>query len=226
MLTLEPMFVTIEKEKKVLNNISREERAMYDNHYLTQKIRQYCAARGWYGVDLRGPEWDTEVAENDPRRTTFTFPPATVDQLQETETLLGFALPPFLRILYAEVANGGFGPAYGLRGAVGGFADATGTIVHQYQGLCEGRSLLDFDLEAEIAQKHGEIVVPFDQWLRGLFSLCEWGCAIQICQNSATGRLYRVEPSGDGYHITHEAESLEEWLERWMHAELYTQSRQ
>src|SRR5229473_7003592 len=107
---------------------------------------------------------DTEVAENDPRRTTFTFPPATVDQLQETETLLGFALPPFLRILYAEIANGGFGPAYGLRGAVGGFADATGTIVQQYQGLCEGRSLLDFDLEAEIAQKHGEIVVPFDQW--------------------------------------------------------------
>src|SRR5260221_13902910 len=71
-------------------------RAMYDNHYLTQKIRQYCAARGWYGVDLRGPEWDTEVAEKDPRRTTFTFPPATVDQLQEADTLLGFARAPFV----------------------------------------------------------------------------------------------------------------------------------
>src|SRR5260370_28979848 len=120
MLTLEPIFVTIEKEKKVLNYISREERAMYDNHYLTQKIRQYCAARGCYGVDLRGPEWDTEVAENDPRRATFTFPPATVDQLEETETLVGFALPPFLLELYQEVANWGFRPASRLVWAVGG----------------------------------------------------------------------------------------------------------
>src|SRR5260370_8919436 len=152
MLTLEPIFVTIEKEKKVLTYISRAERRMYDNHYLTQKIRQYCAARGWYGVDLRGPEWDTEVAENDPRRATFTFPPATVDQLQETETLLGFALPPFLRALYAEIANGGFGPTYGLRGAVGGFADATGTIVQKYKGLCKGRSLLHFYSEADTSQ--------------------------------------------------------------------------
>src|SRR5438067_1521964 len=116
---------------------------MHNHHDLAQKIRHYCAAHGWYGADLRGPAWEMKVAENDPQRATFTFPPATVEQLQETETLLGIALPLLLRTLYTELANGGFGPAYGLRGAVGEFADATGTIVQHYQDLCEGRSLLD-----------------------------------------------------------------------------------
>src|SRR5260370_7250400 len=102
MLTLEPMFVTIEKEKKVLNNISREERAMYDKHYLTQKIRQYCAARGWYGVDLRGPEWDTEVSEKNPRSTSSTFPPPTFHHLQSTATLFAFTLPHLSRRPHAE----------------------------------------------------------------------------------------------------------------------------
>src|SRR5215471_5371863 len=115
---------------------------MSDNQALMEQIRQYCAAGGWYGADLRGPEWEREVAANDPRRAAFPFPPATVEQLQETETLLGFTLPPFLRTAYTELGNGGFGPAYGLRGTVGGFADATGTIVQHYQGICGGRSLL------------------------------------------------------------------------------------
>ena len=198
---------------------------MSDNHALLEQIRQYCAARGWYGADLRGPEWESKVAENDPRRAVFPFPPATIAQLQETETLLGFALPPFLRTLYTELANGGFGPAYGLRGASGGFADATGTIVQHYQDLCKGRTLLDLDLVTEFAQKHGELVVPFDQWPRRLFSICEWGCAIQICQDGSNGGVYRVEPSGDGYHITEEAVSLQQWLEQWMHAEFYAKAQ-
>ena len=160
-----------------------------------------------------------------PTKSRLPFSFATIEQLQETETLLGFALPPFLRTVYIKLGNGGFGPAYGLRGAVGGFADATGTIVQHYQDLCEGRSLLDLDLESEIAQKHGELVVPFDQWPRKLFSICEWGCAIQICHDGAIGAIYRVEPSGDGYHIAQEAASLEQWLEHWMHAEFYAKSQ-
>jgi hypothetical protein len=196
---------------------------MQHDQLLIQTIRQHCAARGWYGVDLRGPEWDTPTAEDDPRKADFVFPPATSDQLHETEELLGFSLPPMLRSLYAEIANGGFGPAYGIRGAVNGFAEPTGTIVQHYQGHTEGRTLLDLDLEAEIAQGEGEKVVPFDQWPRTLVSICEWGCAIQICLDCTSGRLFRVEPSREGYHITREAASLEVWLEKWMRDELYSQ---
>jgi hypothetical protein len=198
-------------------------RKMQHDQLLIRAIRQHCAARNWFGVDLRGPEWDTSVVEDDRRKTGFIFPPATKNQLWETEALLGFSLPPTLRSLYTEIANGGFGPAYGIRGAVGGFADATGTVVEHYQGRTESRSLLDLDLEAELAQGEGEVVVPFDQWPRMLISICEWGCAIQICLDCITGRVFRVEPSRMGYHITREAASLEEWLKKWMRDELYSQ---
>jgi hypothetical protein len=185
---------------------------------LIETIRQNCEVRGWYGADLRGPEWENALAADDPRKTHFQFPTASLAQLQKTEMLLGFALPPFLRMIYTKIANGGFGPAYGIRGAIDGFADATGTIVQHYQSLCEDRSLLDLQLGAEVAQDSSELVIPFEQWPRGLFSICEWGCAIQISLDSATGRIYRVEPSRDGYHITHEAESLQAWIEQWIHA--------
>jgi SMI1 / KNR4 family (SUKH-1) len=41
-------------------------------------------------------------------------PPATLEELERAEEALGFALPPLLRRVYGEVANGGFGPGYGL----------------------------------------------------------------------------------------------------------------
>ena len=42
--------------------------------------------------------------------------PATVAEIESAEAALGFAIPQLLRRLYIEVANGGFGPAYGLEG--------------------------------------------------------------------------------------------------------------
>jgi hypothetical protein len=44
------------------------------------------------------------------------YPPATEDMLASTESNLGFALNTFLKRIYLEVANGGFGPGYGLLG--------------------------------------------------------------------------------------------------------------
>jgi hypothetical protein len=52
----------------------------------------------------------------------ITFPPATEKQILKTERQLGFALPLLLRLLYTHVANGGFGPGYGIIGAIGGFS--------------------------------------------------------------------------------------------------------
>jgi hypothetical protein len=101
---------------------------------LIKEIRQHCEAHHWYGVDLRGPEWETSIAQDDPRRTGFVCAPATTDQIEETETLFSFSLPPFLRLIYTRLANGGFGPAYGLTilfsrlgsGSEGFFPSATG----------------------------------------------------------------------------------------------------
>jgi len=43
-------------------------------------------------------------------------PPADPEAISRAEASLGFALPPFMRRVYAEVADGGFGPGGGLLG--------------------------------------------------------------------------------------------------------------
>jgi hypothetical protein len=45
-----------------------------------------------------------------------SFTPAMKSVVTNCEKRLGFALPTFLRRLYLEVGNGGFGPGYGLLG--------------------------------------------------------------------------------------------------------------
>ena len=41
-------------------------------------------------------------------------PPAEAAQLEAADNRLGFAVPALLRTLYLELANGGFGPGFGL----------------------------------------------------------------------------------------------------------------
>ncbi|HEU0025934.1 MAG TPA: hypothetical protein VFQ25_02365 [Ktedonobacterales bacterium] len=57
---------------------------------------------------------------------TFAYPPATEWQVRASEAQLGFSLPPLLRLLYREVANGGNGlvwydEEFPLVGAHGGY---------------------------------------------------------------------------------------------------------
>ncbi|HZS77994.1 MAG TPA: SMI1/KNR4 family protein [Ktedonobacteraceae bacterium] len=95
---------------------------------LIERIRETCRERGWYGPQM---EESRRVAADDPRREGFACLPATPQQLAAAEKELGFALPATLRALYIELANGGFGPGYGLRGVVGGLP-VHGTITDMY----------------------------------------------------------------------------------------------
>ncbi len=71
----------------------------------------------------RRPGWSSEACA-----------PATSEQLDATERELGLLLPPLLRRIYREVASGGFGPTYGVVGALGGHSDKTiGTLVDAYR---------------------------------------------------------------------------------------------
>ena len=63
---------------------------------------------------------------------------ASEEQLAAAERRLGFALPPLLRRLYAEVANGGFGPGSGILGVAGGWAtDRRQTVEDLYRVMLE-----------------------------------------------------------------------------------------
>jgi len=46
--------------------------------------------------------------------------PLALSDISQAEERLGFDLPPLLRRVYTEVANGGFGESYGFLGLVGG----------------------------------------------------------------------------------------------------------
>ncbi len=61
----------------------------------------------------------------------FSCPPATEEQLRITEEQLGFPLPPLLRMMYRDVANGGNGliwydEQFPLIGAHGGYPSPPG----------------------------------------------------------------------------------------------------
>ncbi|WP_182907445.1 hypothetical protein [Microbispora sp. H13382] len=47
------------------------------------------------------------------------LPPASPEAVDEVEQVIGHPLPPLLRRLYLEAANGGFGPRDGVLGVAG-----------------------------------------------------------------------------------------------------------
>jgi hypothetical protein len=83
--------------------------------------------------------------------------PATPSAVTEAEEVIGFPLPPLLRRLYLEVANGGFGPAEGIVGVRGGAPQA------------------DWNHLAEIYEEGPD---PSGRIPAGLVPVYDWGCTI------------------------------------------------
>ncbi|HEY0755295.1 MAG TPA: SMI1/KNR4 family protein [Ktedonobacteraceae bacterium] len=122
----------------------------------------------------------------------FAFPPATEEQIEETERLLGFPLYPFLRELYTQIANGGFGPGYGLNGIIGGFENGgLGPMIERYREDKPSAS----ERKTDPAQ---------------FLELCHWGCAVYSYLENKTGRIYHMT---DDEKYECDAPSLEAWLE-------------
>lgn len=72
----------------------------------------------WRGTQ----EFDAAEADGLLDRISPPPPPASPAAAAEAETLVGTGLPKLLKELYA-IANGGFGPGYGLLGLRDGFTD-------------------------------------------------------------------------------------------------------
>jgi hypothetical protein len=174
---------------------------------LPAAILERCRRKGWFGCDM---ELEPNFEPPKPDRiewTRFRYPPASEAQLAETEALLGFSLPATLRTLYATLANGGFGPGYGLVGVIGGAPEST-FDTHLAEAYREERAL----------SRHPE---SFLQWPRRVLRFVEWGCTIWSCIDARTGRILRYDPVSEvpEKDMTPEADSLEEWLERWLSGE-------
>jgi hypothetical protein len=132
-------------------------------------------------------------------RGPLPFPVATVGVVEETERLLGFAIPALLRSCLLGVGNGGYGPGYGLIGVAGGYASDSGTLVEVRSGLrdaCESEGL---------------------EWPKGLLPFCEWGSNIFSCVDGLDPRhpihTFEMGSLGD------EGYDLESFFERWIRGE-------
>ncbi len=136
--------------------------------------------------------------------------PATAAALDAAEARLGVALPPVLRRLYLEVANGGFGPGSGIIGIRGGW-----TTDH-------GRSIED------LYEEMGDSTTENPRWVwpAGLVPFVDHGGAFGCVDTStAEGRIVDWDPDdlddrgpdGGWSRAFHEvAPSLATWLERWL----------
>jgi len=122
------------------------------------------------------------------RRAT-AYRAAEPEEIASTETALGFRIPPLLRRIYLEVADGGFGPAYGFYPLRPG----------QKETLVEARNKLAAD----------------PAWPRLLLPICDWGCAIWSCLDCRTDDGPVVTPAGeDGFRDT--GRDLRSWLGAWL----------
>ena len=135
-------------------------------------------------------------------------PPAAEKDIIATEQRLNFNFPERLRKIYLSVANGGFGPGYGVMGVEGGFTDDLGHTVA--------------DLFEVYRQPDPED--PTWEWPERFIPICHWGCvvysAIDCGQNPAPVYFVDVgvkEPNEPMESIIKfHKPSIEAWLNDWL----------
>ena len=138
-------------------------------------------------------------------------PKATLEQVERTEERLGFEMPRLLRRIYLEVANGGFGPGYGLSGCEGGHVDDYGhDIARSY---AERRQTDPEDSGWSWPEK----TVPLFSWGGAVFTCGEFdtdGCPL----SEFDPHRYRG-PRRMARAFRAQAPSLADFLERWLRGE-------
>ena len=93
------------------------------------------------------------------------FLQASEQAVLAAEAVFGYSLPPILRTVYLTVANGGFGPGYGIMGVDGGFEDDQRRgIVSRYQ------CFLNLDPE----DSNGHATAPGSSSARGAAECIRW----------------------------------------------------
>lgn len=127
------------------------------------------------------------------------LPVASEEAVGAAEMALGLKIPTLLRSIYLNVANGGFGPGYGILGVAGGHRSGWGTALVE-----------TFDEVKRGADYRGW------RWDPQLLPFCELGYAGFFCVrcSSPGSPIFlsdhcNVSPAGYG---------LKEFFERWLDA--------
>jgi hypothetical protein len=211
-----------------------EEQTMNDRYTaICERIRERCQQQKYYGPDggwqdYRGyfdADGRLQVRDlaHDPH-TGFEFSPATEEQLSATEEAIGLSLPPMVRALYTHVANGGFGPAYGITGARGGYYFGDDGR-YETVDLCTDTdpSIEYIDLMSSLGNPR-LFELPPNSWPAHFLHFCYVGCGLDVYVDGKSSRVYMVgagQPTPGGYtaSIQRLDNSVENWLERWLSGE-------
>jgi len=124
------------------------------------------------------------------------FPPASEELVSDTEKLLRFEMPPLLRRVYKEVANGWSSRGFRLIGVNGGQNSGLGNLVETYNEIIRG---------AEYHKK---------EWKDGLLPFCDWGCNIFSCVDCKDLRYPIVQSEVCETHDT--GYTLDDFFEMWI----------
>ncbi|MEV8561606.1 SMI1/KNR4 family protein [Streptomyces sp. NPDC051917] len=138
----------------------------------------------------------------DLRDRLFTPAPASAEALAEAERIIGYPLPPLLRRLYTEVANGGFGPFGGIEGLRNGYTSDGPSMLEMYLQYDEP----DPEPEAPPAPPHGVLL------------FCDHGCAMWSlldCRQTEGQMWWWDQGERHKCDLT-----LREWLGMWLEGKL------
>lgn len=127
-------------------------------------------------------------------------PPVTREELAQAEAQLGFELPSFVRRVYCEVGNGGFGGMFLLNDQRERRWPEFDTIVTTY---LEMRSLSQEDIDQHWTDEEGKPSL----WPQRVLMICDWGCNIYSCLDCSSlnlpilrmdsNRNFLVQPRGN-----------------------------
>jgi hypothetical protein len=147
----------------------------------------------------------------DPRRRTDVdvrpvplLPVADRKDVDAAEVSIGHSLPPALRLVLTEVANGGFGPGYGLLGV--------GLTGHRIDIADSSLNLPDFyrvQLEED------------PEWKRDQLVIADYGCVIWETVSLTTGEVSTFRGDTGTFeeqHFEPTGMDVETWLLRWARA--------
>lgn len=158
---------------------------------------------------LRARSSDPDRSTDDARRAPArAFPPIGHQAIAQAESRLGLVIPVPLREIYLSVGNGGFGPAYGILGLVGGATNEDGLdAVGVYQRF----------RQPDPNDHHW-------RWPTSLLPIGHLGCGMFVCADCATtdAALIWFEPNPHEHSEPwHDAFipfniSLETWLRHWL----------
>jgi hypothetical protein len=136
------------------------------------------------------------------------FSPLPRVAIKAAEDKLGFPLPTTIRRVYQEIANGGFGPAYGLLGLSGGMQNEDRQdAVALYRAYCQ----------PDPEDAHWK-------WPSTLLPLGHLGCAMYLCADCSCDAAPIIwfepnphtpgQPWDDSFFRF--ASSFDEWLLAWL----------